>query len=668
VRYPAYVDPPFTGVRVNYTFTDAAYPGQSYWNGSGASDSYFHVGYIDAANSPDDGKAHTTRSYWSMAIDGLAGRHIVSAALDTFEEKAYSCTGSEVDVYTSAAVSASTTWNNQPSSGTFVDNATTAHGASGCAAAPVGFDAAAAVQAAADAGQTRLWLMMKAASETSDYGWKKFDNDPTLEIVYQSPPSVPAGRSVNGCYVQCTEPVLTHRNQPTITAYSTGDAGSYDYTFKIYAGHSSSPTSLATSVAVTNVPAGQIASWVVTTVAANHALYDGDFEYEAHACVYNTHVCGDWSSFFTFTVDTQRPAAPTATSTDFQLYAAPPNPTPTARVGNEGVPGVVRVGSNGSTDDYAYVYSPQSSLSEAAIPACGAVADVITTCSLAADHSLSVSIAPTEFTSTLSLLAIDRAGNISDGSTYTYYPNGTLANSPQHGWVDSGSQLGNTNVSDWSGAASPQAMGLHGGAAWVSPAAKGPYVNHGSYNEALSFDGVVGTEADASTTDVTADVTHSATMAVWAKPATSGSGPNQTVFSQDGPSASGFYLQMAGQHWRMCMPRAGTPVSSDCTAISDPATMVTPGVWTLLVGVWDAPMRQMTLYVITKQATFSTTQLHTSIAAGSTGQVVLGRAMASGVQTDRYVGQAADLLIYDVALGDPQLEALQGDLPASLGG
>jgi hypothetical protein len=300
VTFPVYVDPSFTGVRTSYTFADSAYPTVSYWNGAGASDSYFHVGYINAANS-DDGQAHTTRSYWSMAIDGMAGKHIVSAALDTIEEYAPSCTKEDVQLWTTTAPSASTTWNNQPTWSTLVDTATAAWGySSACGPGPVGFDATAAVQAAADAGSTRMSLMLKAASESNWLGWKKFANNPTLEIVYQTPPGKPADRSVNGCYVQCSEPVLTHRNQPTITAQSSGDPGTLDYTFKVYAGHSDPPGgSLVTSAAVSSVALGTPASWVVTTSSPSQTLADGDYEYEAHACVHATTVCGDWSDWYT---------------------------------------------------------------------------------------------------------------------------------------------------------------------------------------------------------------------------------------------------------------------------------------------------------------------------------------------------------------------------------
>jgi hypothetical protein len=331
---------------------------------------------------------------------------------------------------------------------------------------------------------------------------------------------------------------------------------------------------------------------------------------------------------------------------------------------------VVTINSAATDNDYAYVYSPQTSLSEAAIPGCGTVGDVTTNCAIT-NNSLTISITPQEFTSSLSLLAIDRAGNISDTTRYTYYPNGTLASAPQHAWVDKASSLNSPTVADWSGAATPLALTLRGTAAWASPAAQGPY-NGKTYDEALSFDGSTGSAADTGSTgssDVRADVTHSLTVAIWAKENTTGAGGTyQTMVSQDGSPSSGFYLQIAFGHWRLCMQRA-QPAGLDCTSTVDPQTTVTPGAWTLVVGVWDAPARNLILdLLVLGQSTYSTSSQHTSVAAAATGQIAIGRALTNSSQTDWFAGKLADPLVYNDALDIAQINSLKSSLPTDLGG
>lgn len=181
VTYPVYVDPPtaFTGDRVSYTFVDSAFKTTSYWNGSGASDAYAHVGYIDSSHS-DDGRAHLTRSFWSLNTSWLANRYIQHADFDATEVYSSSCTANSVELWTAGAATSSTTWNTQPG---FADNIITtsmAHGYnSACPAAAVGWDVTTAVQRAADAAADTINLALKVpTSEEGDWtSWKKFRND-----------------------------------------------------------------------------------------------------------------------------------------------------------------------------------------------------------------------------------------------------------------------------------------------------------------------------------------------------------------------------------------------------------------------------------------------------------------------------------------------------------
>lgn len=689
VTYPVYVDPPssFTGNRASYTFTDSAYPTTSYWNGAGASDAYAHVGYINAGNS-DDGKAHTTRTFWSLDTNWLNGRYIVSAAFDATEVYSPSCTATNVELWTTGAASSSTTWANQDQTIGWSDHIATtamAHGYnSSCPASAVGWDVTAAVQRAADAGYGAISLGMKATDETDWLSWKKFANDPHLDVRYYTRPSQPAYRSVGGCYAQCAAPVLTHDSTPTLTARSSADSGNtLYYKFEVWNGWSPTPTldqfnqgGIASDTAL-----GTTAAWTVGSALADGSKY----EYRALACIGGTQVCGtQWSGWYTFQIDTTKPNPPkvTAVGNDFQFLAGQQTQPPTNRVGNVGTPGDIVIQPNGSTDDYQYVYTPETSLSVTATNAanCNNVTgDVVSVCNLNSDGSKQVTIRPQSWTSTLTLVAIDAAGNVSTGDTlgsstspdtFTYYPNGTLGGSAQHGWLEFDQGTG-SGVADIPHASPSLTLTLAAGVSRQhddpNNGVYGPYPGH-NYDEWLSFSGASGAAATtASGSDVIGDATHSLSAAIWALPSATDDHLYHTAFSQDGAANSGFYIQRTpSDHWRACMPEmqaGGTAI--DCTAESSAST--DPTTWTLLVLTWDAPAKTLTLYVGDGN-THVTPLTRSTIAAAAGGQIVVGRAITSHALTDWWTGSLSDPLLYNVALGPDQINAISYGLATSLGG
>lgn len=189
--FPIYVDPPWTGYVQGRTFTDSAYPNQPYWNGAGASDGWQHVGYINAANS-DDGRAHTTRSYWQMDSSALAGTHVSSAYFNTSIQYSSSCNARGIELWSTDVVSPSTTWNTNPGLSSYQDGHVTAAGYSGsCPAAAIGFNVTQAAQAAAAAPYGSLYFGAKATDEGDWLTWKKLSPDATLDVDFTRPPGAP---------------------------------------------------------------------------------------------------------------------------------------------------------------------------------------------------------------------------------------------------------------------------------------------------------------------------------------------------------------------------------------------------------------------------------------------------------------------------------------------
>ncbi|MCP3759992.1 ricin-type beta-trefoil lectin domain protein [Streptomyces sp. TBY4] len=191
--FPVVIDPIFAGGnRVNWTMaykqgSDLA--GSSFWNGANFDDKLPRLGHEDRTNG-------TARPYFQMNTKGLGGARITRATFNIFNSYAYSCTAKPVDLGWTGPISPSTTWNNQPSWNGTLQTKTFAHGwGDSCKAAGEDFDSGALkdiVQHVADIDSPELTLGLRAANGTEGdkLSWKKFHNNPHLEIDYNRPPKV----------------------------------------------------------------------------------------------------------------------------------------------------------------------------------------------------------------------------------------------------------------------------------------------------------------------------------------------------------------------------------------------------------------------------------------------------------------------------------------------
>jgi RHS repeat-associated protein len=138
----------------------------------------------------------------------------------------------------------------------------------------------------------------------------------TIAITYNSYPSSPVGRTVTPCPVQCspTNPALTSSVRPSLTANSSdADGGTLRYDYEVWVGNGASPTVLAASGSVSNVPQGTPTSW---QVPAGKLLDGGTYEYRVRA--FDGTDYGSWSNgYIVFQIDATPPATPTVASTDF---------------------------------------------------------------------------------------------------------------------------------------------------------------------------------------------------------------------------------------------------------------------------------------------------------------------------------------------------------------
>ncbi|GII33574.1 phospholipase A2 [Planotetraspora mira] len=303
--FPVTIDPSFTAAKSGWTYVDSAYPTSAYYNSTN-----------DATAGTSSAGAAKRRSFFNMSFSGMGtGKHIISATFNIKETWAWSCSARNVELHRTAAVGSSTNWNNQPASNLSIGAKNVAYGWSSsglggpstCPAAVVGWDVTSALQSTVTAGGTSITFMVKAGSETDNYYWKRFENNPSISITYNTIPATPASLAIAPC-TTCASPALVSAPQPTLSAkVSDTDAQAQRADFEVW---TPDHVTKVTGGSVSNIASGATGSWKVGTPLANTSYhwrvrsFDGT-DYSA------------WSSWFTFTVDATPPPAPAVSSDDY---------------------------------------------------------------------------------------------------------------------------------------------------------------------------------------------------------------------------------------------------------------------------------------------------------------------------------------------------------------
>ncbi|MFE4974366.1 FG-GAP-like repeat-containing protein [Kitasatospora sp. NPDC056651] len=188
--WPLYIDPSYAaagGSRLGWTYVSSAFTGTSYWNTSDTAG--LRVGYNNW-ESP----YYVGRAFVRMSVpNNIYGAQVVSSTFYATETWSPSCSGRDVELWRTDAISSSTTWNNQPGWITRSDTKNVANGySSGCPAASVGFDTTGVMQSAANGNWGDITLGLRATSESDGYGWKKFQpSSMTMTTQYNHVPNTP---------------------------------------------------------------------------------------------------------------------------------------------------------------------------------------------------------------------------------------------------------------------------------------------------------------------------------------------------------------------------------------------------------------------------------------------------------------------------------------------
>lgn len=187
------------------------------------------------------------------------------------------------------------------------------------------------------------------------------------------------------------------------------------------------------------------------------------------------------------------------------------------------------------------------------------------------------------------------------------------------------------------------AANLEGGASWAAD---------DTFGNVLSLNGTTGDAVDSNGQAVT--TTGSFSVSAWAK--LSDNGHDADIVSQDGGQRSGFELQYEKWDNRWSFVMASTDGNADGgVQRMDADTPPTLGVWTHLVGVYDASNQMMSLYVNGVHQTATGANVHP---VPSTGPLAIGRGQVNGAAGSYFAGSLSTAQVWDYALTPAQITGL----------
>ncbi|MBB2743668.1 UNVERIFIED_ORG: hypothetical protein FHR35_003504 [Microbispora rosea subsp. rosea] len=618
--YPVYIDPQWSGSKLAWTYVDKAYPSQEYWNSS----------HMPEAGSYGGG---VKRSFFRMDSDNVNGKHILKATFRITQVKSWGCTSDPqaVQLWLTGGISSSTTWNRQPSWSSHLDSVASDAGySSSCPDKGIEFDVTGAIVKAAKSGWSNTTFGLKDYNDTSGsaWGWKGFSSSPKLVIDYNTPPAAPSGI---GTYP--ATPCVTGASRPAVNA---GDAANplqlkariYDpdkandgVRAEFVLHHYNAATGVWDDITST-MPGGGKTAYKYTTSATDHSvklagLVTGhSYGYKVRA--YDGTDSSAWSKWCEFTVDTIDPTTlPKVTSADY------PADTPDDWKGSVGwAGGFTLAPGDGESDVTAFRWA----LDDPALATAATQVQIP-----AGQTSVNVRLAPRhDWLNALFVFPVDRAGNVGKTpAVYSFYVNAGFG--PEGHWrLD---ETSGTTAAD-SGATTHPAT-IVGGATWSGGRVAG----------GLRLDGGTGY---GSTDGPVVHTDRSMSVSAWAL--LNDKSKNSTVVSQDAVRGTGFqlYYSSGSKRWVFSKFDADVDDKTIVRAISDAEP--TTGIWTHLTGVWDAPHRQLRLYV--NGILQSTTGPFPYAPWDATGPLQIGRVRSHGAYIENFAGDVDDVKIWKRELSD----------------
>jgi hypothetical protein len=420
-------------------------------------------------------------------IAGLTSADVTKAVFNVFGTHSYNCTKQAVAVYQvgSNVVNSSTSWNSKGSWSTRLALSRVTHRA-GCDEKVnwVGFSVLGSAKKVASSNWSALTLGIKA-DESSMLGWKRYvgrnwEGDTgaraTLSITYNQKPTVLAsslqtvqGSQKLGCSTGSSRPTLNTVTPKVSAVLKDPDGNPVKARFQVW--------QVSNNTQKWGAYSGQLASGRTHTLQVPSGKLSGsNVVYRWRVLARDSQgVEGAWSKWCEFTVDTVKPNKPTITPVTSGTGVEAVYLNDAAEHGGIGMTGKFSIGRNGSSDTNRFRYGWQG-------VAQGSTVTVGTA------SSKTISFTPKEpLRYTLSVQAIDSAGNVSDRADYTFEVAAPLATAVYR--LDEGS---GTTAADGVGGPGSQPLTFVGSSGGLPTWGDGPHELFGSRDgdHAVVFDGV----------------------------------------------------------------------------------------------------------------------------------------------------------------------------------
>jgi hypothetical protein len=662
-RYPVFIDPDFsTGrTRLVYATSDNA---NGSWDDPTVATGDTGGDNLRVGLNPVTGNIY--RSFLEFPLTNLAGKHVLGAKVAGKVDHTWKCSDNRPSYFYRADTPTAANRGRQawagPTLRVYLGNISVHANEDSCSEANQPFELAtvavtADVQARVNASASSYTVGITArdsggSGESTGERWMRFfANDFRLLVSYNSYPTKPTTQTAQsgtsttafGCVTGSGRPWLGVRAdgtlQPILKAVISDPEPETDLRAKFTWERSSNGGSTWTAGGTFTAGPYTRGATASYTIPTSGGLADGQI------VRWKAQTLDPWSyggtsgtdtsletGFCEFGVDKVVPVAPDVDSASY--------PDDGQEHGSAGVSGAFTLMANGSGDVTGYKWSsstPPTTL--VAAPSPGAS----TTLTLTPPPPQPMD--PTDGGQvTLFVRSVDRAKN--EGPIYNYSFLVGQAGGLVGKW-DLTTTDGNSSV-DW--LADSAESGLPHGLTNVGVTAGMPgRVLSGPDLEAWTTASFDGTSSYLSAGAPVIDTAQSFTVAAWVRPeATTGW---RTVVAAPGTSYSAFYLTQRGSRWQMRTTLSDAGVTS---SFAESSTPIRPGLWTHVVGVFDAQGSQLRLYV--------DGTLAASAARGGTwttgGSLTIGRALSAGVPVDYFDGDMGEVRIWNRVLAATEIGPL----------
>lgn len=609
VRFPLVIDPTFsyhTPWQAGWTLVRASHPNNTHWN-LAPSDDDTRVKGVGRVGKYD---GYLDRSLFRFDTTPIKGAVIESATFRFYQSWKYlhTCDANQVDpmgLYLTGPIAPGTTWNNQPGWGALqskIRSTPKIGGLAGCPPDWQGMNAHNAVQTAADGHWNDVTLGLRADDEGTSNGRKRLYvqdwKDPRIEIVFNRRPLAPAWVNtdppVDPCHLCDGARYVSSDSINLATQIDDPDGGHLRTYWRIDHGD------------------GQYTrdQWLPANSHYKHyldlkPLHGRTVTWTVHGNddrLWGPEVAGP-----SFIVDRVAPdKAPVVSSV---LY-----PEDNAWHGGVGVRDKFTFASGGVSDVNRYLWGFSDPPST-----------VVNADTLGGSVSVDV-VPPKDGPVDVFVQTMDRAGNRGPVKTYHFYVR------PGNGAASHWAMDGNTKDSAYLGNRDATAIG----AIAYGPGAVGSAMQ-------VAGDGASMTAPSGIRTD------GSFTASAWVK--LGAEGQTRTAVSRSGQNTTAFTLGYQAGRWAFGMQPSDTAGAQPVLASSENTAEL--NTWTHLTGVYDAPTRQMSLYVNGTLSNVATT----GAPWNATGWIQIGRTATPAGQGEFWTGGIDEVVLHDRALTEPEIAA-----------